>query len=121
MMNLDSTAALDRRETPIDLGVPSTTNETVAMTLPGGYRFVHTPADFAVDDPCFSVSRKTTIGGRTATVSVDLQITCAEIGLPAYGGFRDHARDAASRLRDQISFAKGPAAVATKKHAAGRP
>ena len=120
LMNLESATALDRRETPIELGVPSGTTETVSMTLPEGYRFVHTPADFSISDPCFTVNRKTTIAARTATVVVDLQMSCAQVAVTAYTGFRDHARDAASKLRDQISFGKAaaPPAATTKKRAA---
>ncbi len=52
-----------------------------------------------------TVQRRSMVTGRTVTTTLDVRRTCAEISAQDYVAFRDFARDLASRLRDEISFA----------------
>ena len=112
--SLTTTAALERRETPLVLGVPQKATDTVTFTIPEGYGWLHTPADFSIAHPCFAVQRHSTVAGRTVTSTLDTRQTCNEISVEDYGMFRDRTRDLASKLRDEISFVKTPARTTAK-------
>jgi hypothetical protein len=107
--HLAGLAALEHRETPLLLGVPQESSDTLTFTIPEGFAWLHTPSDFSIAHPCFAVQRHSTVAGRTVTTTVDVRQTCNEIAVADYGAFRDRARDLSSKLRDEISFASTPA------------
>ena len=102
--DLSTFATLEARETPLRLGVPEEWSESVVVTLPKGFAFLHTPADFTVKHPCFTAQGRFTVLGASATFSFALRRTCSEIAPADYGVFRDRLRDTAAKLREAISF-----------------
>jgi tetratricopeptide (TPR) repeat protein len=104
LLDLNAVVALDRRETPLVLGIPEESFETVVVTLPEGFAFLHTPADFTITHPCFSLQGRSTVAGSTGTFSFKLRRTCSEIAVDDYSAFRDRMRDASAKLRDVVSF-----------------
>jgi hypothetical protein len=72
--------------------------------LPEGFAFLHTPADFTITHPCFSLQGRSTVAGSTGTFSFKLRRTCSEIAVDDYSAFRDRMRDASAKLRDVVSF-----------------
>jgi hypothetical protein len=119
--HLAGLAALEHRETPLVLGVPQESTDTVAFSIPEGYSLLHIPSDFSIIHPCFAVQRHSAVTGRTVTTTVDARQTCDEIAVADYPAFRDRTRDLSSKLRDEISFIKAPAADAAKHAAHHRP
>jgi hypothetical protein len=104
MADLGAVAALERRETPLALGVPEEWSDTIVVTLPAGFTFLHTPGDFTIKHPCFSAQGRWTGAGATRTFSFELRRTCSEISVEDYGPFRDRVRDTAAKLREALTF-----------------
>ena len=104
LVDLAAAATLDRREMPLRLGVPEQWSDTVTVTLPDGFAFLHTPGDFTITHPCFSAQGRSTTAGASRTFSFTFRRTCSEIAVEDYGAFRDRVRDTAAKLRDAISF-----------------
>lgn len=106
LVDFAAAAALEHRETPLRLGVPEVWSDTVAVTLPEGFAFLHTPGDFTITHPCFSAQGRSTTAGAARTFSFTFRRTCSEIAVEDYGAFRDRVRDTAAKLRDAISFVR---------------
>jgi tetratricopeptide (TPR) repeat protein len=104
--DLSAVATLEHRETPIRLGVPEEWSESVVVTLPQGFAFLHTPGDFTITHPCFSSHGRFVVAGTTGTFSFALRRTCSEISVEDYDAFRDRVRDTAAKLREAVSFAQ---------------
>jgi tetratricopeptide (TPR) repeat protein len=106
LADIGTSAALDRRETPLRLGIPEEWSESVVVTLPDGFTFLHVPADFAITHPCFSAQGQSVVTGVSGTFSFTVRRTCTEISVEDYPSYRDRVRDTAAKLRDAISFVK---------------
>lgn len=95
---------LERRRTPLRLGVPDSTRWAITFEAPRGGRIARVPAEFTVVNPCFRVARSTSQQGRRATVTVEYERTCAEISPEDYPEFRRQAQRAATLLQDEVVF-----------------
>jgi len=104
IVDLAAAVALEQRETPLRLGVPDEWSESVVVTLPDGFVFLHVPGDFTITHPCFSAQGRSTAAGATRTFSFAFRHTCSEIAVDEYGPFRDRVRDTAAKLREALTF-----------------
>jgi hypothetical protein len=102
--DIESMVTLDSRATPLHLGIPAESTRSISVTVPEGYSVDHVPPDFAVSNPCLTLSRRSVVRAGTVTVVVQTRYTCSEIAVADYAAFRDGAREGISRLRDDIGF-----------------
>ena len=107
--DIEGMVTLDKRTTPLHLGIPGESSRSVSVTVPEGYSVDHVPTDFAVSNPCLTLRRHSVVRSGTVTVVVDTRYTCDEISVADYAAFRDSAREGISRLRDDIGFSATPA------------
>lgn len=98
---------LERRRTPLRLGVHDSARWEVSFEAPPRGRIVRTPPDFTIEHECFRVSRRSVTRGRRATVTIDYARTCAEISPEQYPEFRRQAQRAATQLQDDVVFRPG--------------
>jgi transglutaminase-like putative cysteine protease len=96
---------LERRRTPLRLGPPDSARWRLTYRAPRGGRIVRVPEDFAVEHPCFALSRRTETRGRTATVTYEYARTCAEVSPEDYPELRRRAQRAANQLEDDVVVA----------------
>jgi tetratricopeptide (TPR) repeat protein/transglutaminase-like putative cysteine protease len=83
---------------------------TMDVDLGEAQRAFHVPADFSVDHPCFTVSRKAETKGTHVVVTASYKNTCAEIAPADYPAFRAAVHKVVARAQEMVVF--GPA---TKK------
>ncbi len=95
---------LERRRTPLRLGVPDSTRWAVSFEAPRGGRIVRVPEDFSIEHECFTLTRRSQTRGRRATVTVEYERTCPEISPEMYPEFRRQAQRAATLLHDEVVF-----------------
>ena len=102
---LEGMVTLERRTTPLNLGVPVMSSRTIAVTAPEGFVVDHVPPSFALSHPCLTLSRQSRVQGRTVMVIVESRFSCNEVPAESYAPFRDAVRQAISQLRDDVGFA----------------
>ncbi len=95
---------LERRRTPLHLGVLDSSRWAVTFEAPAGGRITRVPEDFTIEHDCFRVSRRSQLRGRTASVTVDYSRSCPEVSPEAYPEFRRQAQRAATLLQDEVVF-----------------
>ncbi len=95
---------LERRRTPLHLGVLDGSRWAVTFEAPRDGRIVRVPEDFTIEHDCFTVSRRSQLRGRTATVTVEFSRSCPEISPEAYPELRRQAQRAATLLSDEVVF-----------------
>ncbi|HHH31060.1 MAG TPA: hypothetical protein ENK57_22315 [Polyangiaceae bacterium] len=104
LFSLGRLTRLERRRTPLRLGVPDSTRWAVSFEVPRGGRIVRVPEDFSIEHECFTVSRRSQTHGRRATVTVEYSRTCPDISPELYPEFRRQAQRASTRLQDEVVF-----------------
>jgi tetratricopeptide (TPR) repeat protein len=104
---------LAERQTPLDLGPPTSDESEVVVHLGKGVRLVEMPAPVDVVDPCFHVSRKVSGDKATVTVTEAFQETCTTVSVADYPRYRAAMEHARSMLDTALVFDK----VATAKPA----
>jgi tetratricopeptide (TPR) repeat protein len=96
-------AALATRQHPLRIwrGV-----QELAMDVDLGdkQRPSHVPADFSVEHPCFTLTRKTEAKGTHVVVHTKYRNTCAEIAPADYPAFRAAVQKALAKTQDAIVF-----------------
>ncbi|MCA9608962.1 MAG: transglutaminase domain-containing protein, partial [Myxococcales bacterium] len=101
---LGSLTRLERRRTPLRLGVLDSSRWAVTFEAPRTGRITRVPEDFTIEHDCFRVARRSQLRGRTATVTVEYSRSCPEIAPEAYPEFRRQAQRAATLLQDEVVF-----------------
>ncbi|MCB9592329.1 MAG: hypothetical protein H6719_06325 [Sandaracinaceae bacterium] len=95
---------LERRRTPLRLGVLDSSRWAATFEAPRDGRIVRVPADFTIEHECFTISRRSTMRGRTANVVVEFSRSCPDISPEVYPEFRRQAQRAATLLQDEVVF-----------------
>jgi tetratricopeptide (TPR) repeat protein/transglutaminase-like putative cysteine protease len=113
--HLSGLVTLKKRETPMRLGAPDSSSYDIETVLPDGYQLSHAPKDFAVEHPCFTVSRKAQVEPRKVTLHLEYARRCTDVGVAEYGAFRDKVQEALHKLNDDVVFAEAPKPVTKKK------
>ena len=103
--NLGRLTRLERRRTPLRLGVPDSARWEVRFEAPRGGRIVRAPDDFTVEHPCFRVSRQSVTRGRSATVTIDYTRTCTDVSPEDYPELRRQAQRASTQLQAEVVIA----------------
>jgi hypothetical protein len=86
------------------MGVPEESSATLVVSLPAGFKYLHTPGDFTITHSCLSAQSRSTVMGSVWKLSFTLRRTCTEIAVEDYSAFRDRIRDAAANLREALTF-----------------
>jgi hypothetical protein len=111
-------AALSTRQHPLRLwrGAQAFTMD---VDLGPGQKASRVPADFSVEHPCFTMSRKVEQKDAHVVVATRYRNTCAEISPADYPAFRAAVQKAVAHAQDEIVF--GPAKGARGAKGAGGP
>ncbi|MBX3275886.1 MAG: hypothetical protein KF729_36850 [Sandaracinaceae bacterium] len=96
---------LERRRTPLRLGVPDSSRWAVRVEAPRDGRIARVPQDFTVEHACFRVARRSELRGRNATITVEYARTCTEVAPEDYPELRRQAQRAAALLQDEVVLA----------------
>ena len=95
---LGNATRLESRRLPLRLGPPSSSRWEVRVSAPPGGRIVRAPQSFSVEHPCFSVTRRSSVRGRVATITLETEVTCSEVSSEDYPELRRQAQRAATQL-----------------------
>ena len=95
---------LAERQTPLDLGPPTSDESEIAIHLGKGVKLVEMPAPVDVVDPCFHVSRKVSGDHGTVTVKEAFQETCTTVSVEDYPRYRAAMERARSMLDTALVF-----------------
>ncbi len=101
--------ALSTRQHPLRLW-RGTQAFTMDVDLGDAQQATRLPADFSVEHPCFSMSRKIETKGAHVVVATRYRNTCAEIGPADYPAFRAAVQKAVAHAQDKIVFGAGKGA-----------
>ncbi|MCA9696917.1 MAG: DUF3858 domain-containing protein, partial [Myxococcales bacterium] len=86
---LRSYAAQQKREYPLEIGVPNREERSIRYTLPAGMRFAQVPSGATVESPFGRLVLTIKQDGRTATVETLIEFTRDRIEPAEYGEFRE--------------------------------
>ncbi|HEY3820350.1 MAG TPA: transglutaminase domain-containing protein [Polyangiaceae bacterium] len=100
---------LVERQTPLDLGPPTSDESEVVLHLGQGLKLVEMPAPVDVVDPCFHVTRKVSADHATVTVKEAFEETCTTVSVEDYPRYRAAMEHARSMLDTALVFDKAPA------------
>jgi len=97
---------LQKRETPLRLGPPSSSHVELEATLPAGYKFRQTVKDYDIEHGCFALKRQSHVEERRLVIDVDYKRRCTEIPASEYAAFRTAVQRGVQRFQDSIAFTK---------------
>jgi hypothetical protein len=97
---------LAERQTPLDLGPPTSDESEVVVHLGKGVKLVEMPAPVDVVDPCFHVTRKVSGDHATVTVKEAFEETCTTVSVEDYPRYRAAMERARSMLDTALVFEK---------------
>lgn len=97
---------LSQRATPLYLGAADTHHSEIEVNLPESYRVAHAPKDLAIEQPCFSLSRKSKIEGRALRTTLDVVSKCNEVSVADYPAYREAVMAAQQSYNDDLIIEK---------------
>ncbi len=100
---------LAERQTPLDLGPPTSDESEVVLRLGNGLKLVEMPSPVDVADPCFHVTRKVSADHATITVKETFEETCTTVSVADYPRYRTAMEHARSMLDTALVFDRAAA------------